>query len=243
MLTGSDQSQASAWSALTVDNHSWAEYPVPAIANYTSSQSTVAAQVVTPDTADQTVEIYYTAKTERVTDTKQVVRTIKVEAPDGTVHITEQTVTFTRSGVKNLATGVTDWGDWQPSSSTWPDFTVPQYPGYTADVDTVAAQAVDAATSNQTVVVTYQAVAPVHPDQPGTGGTGQLPLPGQPGKPGINRPGTGAVPGQAVAKLHNQQAALPQTGSQSNEGLVALGSLALLTLFGLAGRKKFEQSR
>lgn len=243
VLTGSDQSQASAWSALTVDNHSWAEYPVPAIANYTSSQSTVAAQTVTPDTSNQTVEIYYTAKTEKFTDTKQVVRTIKVQAPDGTVHATEQTVTFTRSGVKNLATGVTDWDDWQPSSSTWPAFTVPQYPGYTADVDTVAAQAVDAATSNQTVVVTYQAVVPVQPDQPGTAGTGQLPLPGQPGKPGSNQPGTGAVPGQAVAKVASQQAALPQTGSRSNEGLVALGSLALLTLFGLVGRKKFEHSR
>ena len=339
VLTGSDQSQASTWSALTVDNHSWAEYPVPAIANYTSSQSTVAAQTVTPDTsnqtveiyytaktekftdtkqvvrtikvqapdgtvhateqtvtftrsgvknlatgvtdwgdwqssdnswpaftapqypnytantatvaaqvvtpdnADQTVEIYYTAKTEKVTETKQVVRTIKVEAPDGTVHVTEQTVTFTRSGVKNLATGVTDWDDWQPSSSTWPAFTVPQYPGYTADVDTVAAQAVDATTSDQTVVVTYQAVVPVQPDQPGTGGTGQLPLPGQPGNPASNRPGTAGISGQAVAKAASQQAALPQTGSQSNEGLVALGSLALLTLFGLAGRKKFEHSR
>ncbi|WP_242362089.1 mucin-binding protein [Limosilactobacillus antri] len=243
VLTGSDQSQASAWSALTVDNHSWAEYPVPAIANYTSSQSTVAAQTVTPDTSNQTVEIYYTAKTEKFTDTKQVVRTIKVQAPDGTVHATEQTVTFTRSGVKNLATGVTDWDDWQPSSSTWPAFTVPQYPGYTADVDTVAAQAVDATTSDQTVVVTYQAVVPVQPDQPGTGGTGQLPLPGQPGNPASNRPGTAGISGQAVAKAASQQAALPQTGSQSNEGLVALGSLALLTLFGLAGRKKFEHSR
>lgn len=243
VLTGNDQSQASAWSTLTADNHSWAEYPVPAITNYTSSQAAVAVQAVTPDTSDQTVEIYYTAKTERVTETKQVVRTIKVQAPDGTVHITKQTVTFTRSGVKNLATGVTEWGNWQPSSSTWPAFTVPQYPGYTADVDTVAAQAVDAATSSQTVVVTYQAVAPVHPDQPSTGGTGQLPLPSQPGKPGINRPRTGAVPGQEVARSHNQQASLPQTGSQSGEGLAALGSLALLTLFGLAGRKKFEQSR
>ena len=101
----------------------------------------------------------------------------------------------------------------------------------------------DAATSNQTVVVTYQAVVPVQPDQPGTAGTGQLPLPGQPGKPGSNQPGTGAVPGQAVAKVASQQAALPQTGSRSNEGLVALGSLALLTLFGLVGRKKFEHSR
>lgn len=242
VLTGNDQSQASAWSTLTADNHSWAEYPVPAIANYTSSQSTVAAQVVTPNTADQTIEIYYNAKTEKVTDTKQVVRTIKVQAPDGTVHITEQTVTFTRSGVKNLATGVTDWGDWQPSSSAWPAFTVPQYPGYTADVDTVAAQAVDAATSNQTVIVTYQAV-PVQPDQPGTGGAGQLPLPSQPGNPASNRPGTAGISGQAVAKAASQQASLPQTGSQSGEGLAALGSLALLTLFGLARRKKFEQSR
>ena len=227
------------WSDWQSSDNSWPAFTAPQYPNYTANTATVAAQTVTPDTANQTVEIYYTAKTEKVTETKQVVRTIKVQAPDGTVHVTEQTVTFTRSGVKNLATGVTDWGDWQPSSSTWPAFTVPQYPGYTADVDTVAAQVVDAATSNQTVVVTYQAVAPVHPEHPGTGGPEQLPLPGQPGNPGS----TGAVPGQAVAKAGRQQAALPQTGSQAGEGLAALGSLALLTLFGLAGRKKFEQSR
>lgn len=120
--------------------------------------------------------------TQTVNDAKEVMRTIKVTAPDGSVATQRQIAHLTRTGSKDLVTGKTTWQAW--STDTWAKYDVPTVAGYTPTMAEVPATTVDGSTADSTVEVGYTANAEsvnvVYKDgnqvvkvQPVTGKTGQ----------------------------------------------------------------------
>ena len=120
--------------------------------------------------------------TQTVNDVKEVMRTIKVTAPDGSVATQRQIVHLTRTGSKDLVTGKTTWQAW--STATWAKYDVSVVAGYTPTMREVPAVTVDGNTADSTVAISYTANAEsvnvVYKDgnqvvkvQPVTGKTGQ----------------------------------------------------------------------
>lgn len=120
--------------------------------------------------------------TQTVNDSKEVTRTIKLTAPDGSVSTQRQIVHLTRTGSKDLVTGKTDWQAW--STDTWAKYDVPVVAGYTPTMREVPVLTVDGNTADSTVEISYTANAEsvnvVYKDgnkvvkvQPVTGKTGQ----------------------------------------------------------------------
>lgn len=120
--------------------------------------------------------------TQTVNDAKEVTRTIKVTAPDGSVATQHQFAHLTRTGSKDLVTGQTTWQAW--STATWAKYDVPTVAGYTPTMREVPAVTVDGNTADSTVEISYTANAEsvnvVYKDgnqvvkvQPVTGKTGE----------------------------------------------------------------------
>lgn len=120
--------------------------------------------------------------TQAVNDSKEVTRTIKVTAPDGSVATQRQIAHLTRTGSKDLVTGKTAWQAW--STDTWAKYDVPVVAGYTPTMREVPAVTVDGNTADSTIEISYTANAEsvnvVYKDgnkvvkvQPVTGKTGQ----------------------------------------------------------------------
>lgn len=66
--------------------------------------------------------------------TKKVIRTIKFNNPNGTSQTIEQTVTFTRTAVKDLVDNTVVYGEWQ-GNMVFEDVDVPKIAGYYASQD------------------------------------------------------------------------------------------------------------
>ena len=184
-------------------------------------------------------------------------RTIIVNMPDGRQEQTIQEVTLAQfadyDGITGEELGTPTWkvltgnepdsnDDWETLTAgnhNWQTFIVPSIAGYTPNLTQVGAKTVTDSSQDQTINIYYTAnaepISPAQPDQGESGHSGSANAAGQGDTKSVN------VAGQTVSKSSNQQgttARLPQTGDQSSAGLVALGGLTLLTLFGLAGRQK-----
>ena len=193
----------------------------------------------------------------KVDDSVTKKRTIIVTMPDGRQEKTVQEVTLAQFADYDGITGEElstptwkvltgdqpdnndDWATLTADNHNWQTFIVPSIAGYTPNLTQVGAKTVTDSSQDQTINIYYTAnaepISPAQPDQGESGHSGSANAAGQGDTKSVN------VAGQTVSKSSNQQgttARLPQTGDQSSAGLVALGGLTLLTLFGLAGRQK-----
>lgn len=71
----------------------------------------------------------------------------------GAVTSVRQTATLTRTADVDEVTGAVTYSAW--STGEWPSYVVPSVPGYTPSRAAVASAMVDAATLDQTVMITY----------------------------------------------------------------------------------------
>jgi LPXTG-motif cell wall-anchored protein len=95
-------------------------------------------------------------KTQDISDSKTVTRTIIDELPSGTKTITQK-VTITHKGVLDLVTNVETWDPW--TTATLAEY-VPEVPdGYTASISDVPEETVTDKTQNSTVKITYKAIS------------------------------------------------------------------------------------
>ena len=117
LVDTTDENQA--W---VVKEQTWVEVKSPIIENYNApSKTKVDAVQITPTTKDVTEVIEYTQGTENIVESKTVTRTIKyVDAADKTKEVADtvkQTVTITRTNVRNKVTGKVTEGKW--SVANW----------------------------------------------------------------------------------------------------------------------------
>ena len=89
--------------------------------------------------------------------TKKVTRTIMVTTPDGQTKTIKQVVTISRHGSLDLVTGQIAWQPW--TTAQWDVFKPAAIAGYIPSPAEVPAVTVDGETTDQTVDITYAAVA------------------------------------------------------------------------------------
>ena len=187
---------------------------------------------------NQDIIVELAHNTEKVTDSKTITRTINVTSPDGQVTTTKQTVTMTRTRIKDLVTSTTTWDGW--STGSWDEFDVSAILGYTPSQAKVASETVTSDTKDQTINISYtpNSINPTNPTSPA------MPTaPVNPTTPGANTniPGAVVTPGQATTNDNHQKAnQLPQTGNTDHnaESVVGVDLAALAGIFGLLGLKK-----
>ena len=122
--------------------------------NYHVINSPITSYTFKPtDNSDILVELDH--NTESVSDSDTVTRTINTTDPDGKVATIKQTATITRTGTKDLVTGMTNWNNW--STASLPSYEVPTFAGYTPSQTTVGAIRVGHNTNNSEVNVIYKA--------------------------------------------------------------------------------------
>ena len=150
----------------------------------------------------------------------------------GAVTSVRQTATLTRTADVDEVTGAVTYSAW--STGEWPSYVVPSVPGYTPSRAAVASAMVDAATLDQTVMITYAR------EQAAKGN--QLAQP-----PVVKSTPAGGKPQDVVgldsAGAHptDQPARLPQTGDQTNiVGVIGWSLLSLLTLLGMKRKRRDE---
>ena len=150
----------------------------------------------------------------------------------GAVTSVRQTATLTRTADVDEVTGAVTYSAW--STGEWPSYVVPSVPGYTPSRAAVASAMVDAATLDQTVMITYAREQAAKGDQ-----LAQPPVV-------KSTPAGGKlqdVVGLDSAGTHptDQPARLPQTGYQTNPaGVLGWSLLGLLTLLGLKRKRRDE---
>lgn len=115
---------------------------------------------------NQDIIVELAHNTEKVTDSKTITRTINVTSPDGQVTTTKQTVTLTRTGIKDLVTGTTTWDGW--STGSWDEFDVSAILGYTPSQAKVDSETVTSDTKDQTINISYtpNLINPTNPMNP-----------------------------------------------------------------------------
>ena len=86
--------------------------------------------------------------------TKKVTRTIKFNNPNGPSQTTEQTVTFTRTAVKDLVDNTVVYGAWQ-GNGVFEDVDVPKIAGYYASQDHIDTLQPTPDMVDQTIEITY----------------------------------------------------------------------------------------
>lgn len=150
----------------------------------------------------------------------------------GAVTSVRQIATLTRTADVDEVTGAVNYRAW--STREWPSYVVPSVPGYTPSRVAVASAMVDAATLDQTVMITYAR------EQAAKGN--QLAQP-----PVIKAPPASGKPQEAVGlnsaenRPADQPARLPQTGDQTNlVGVIGWSLLGLLTLLGMKRKRRDE---
>ena len=94
-------------------------------------------------------------KTQEVSDSKTITRTINVTNPDGSVKTTKQSTELTRTGVKDIVTGDIQWNDW--STGSFERFDTPEINGYTPTQAKVNDAKVTSDTQDSTVNISYTA--------------------------------------------------------------------------------------
>ena len=178
--------------------------------------------------------------------TKKVTRTIMVTTPDGRTKTIKQVVTISRHGSLDLVTGQIAWQPW--TTAQWDVFKPAAIAGYIPSPAEVPAVTVDGETTDQTVDITYAAVAtpaqqghqaPTASDTPDAQqATNQ--------KADSNaQPAVTVVTSQQTATAQQVESTtnsrrLPQTGnSHDASALAGLGLASLLMgLFGLGGKRR-----
>ena len=178
--------------------------------------------------------------------TKKVTRTIMVTTPDGQTKTIKQVVTISRHGSLDLVTGQIAWQPW--TTAQWDVFKPTAIAGYIPSLAEVPAVTVDGETTDQTVDITYAAVAtpaqqghqaPTASDTPDAQqATNQ--------KADSNaQPAVTVVTSQQTATAQQVESTtnsrrLPQTGnSHDASALAGLGLASLLMgLFGLGGKRR-----
>lgn len=220
---------------------------------------------------DQTITIHLVHEQVPDTDTKTITETVHYRFADGSQAAPDKvaTVTFGRSGVRDLVTNEVSWGAWAPAGDqSFAAVDSPVISGYTPDQLTIPEQTVTVDSNNLEFTVVYSQNSqpdnpdvpvnpdqpvnpdnpntpdqPTNPDQPSTPGNPTNPTNTvQPGKPGsLVKPGAGR-PGQANAEKQGQ---LPQTGNGQKETMATAGLLfaSLTGLFGFGGLKKKREER
>ncbi|MEE6647031.1 LPXTG cell wall anchor domain-containing protein [Limosilactobacillus pontis] len=96
--------------------------------------------------------------------TKTVTRTIRVTTPDGQTTTTSQVAKISHYGDLDLVTGQIAWNPW--TTARWDAFKPATIVGYTPSQAELPAVTVDGETADQTVAITYAAVAMPTPTQP-----------------------------------------------------------------------------
>ena len=94
-------------------------------------------------------------KTQEVSDSKTITRTINVTNPDGSVKTTKQSTELTRAGIKDIVTGDIQWNDW--STGSFERFDTPEINGYTPTQAKVNDAKVTSDTQDSTVNISYTA--------------------------------------------------------------------------------------
>ena len=121
-------------------------------------------------------------------------RKIIVVNPDGTKHVTDQKVAFTRDSLVDTVTGeVIKYSDWRVTDNSkgeYPSFKAPKIDGYNANPDYVFSEKADPTKDAPDVVISYDKLAkpddnkPSEPSQPGVPCVPQTPeTPQQPQQP------------------------------------------------------------
>ena len=132
-------------------------------------------------------------------------RKIIVVNPDGTKHVTDQKVAFTRDSLVDTVTGeVIKYSDWRVADNSkgeYPSFKAPKIDGYNANPDYVFSEKADPTKDAPDVVISYDKLAKPEDNKPGE--------PSQPGVPCI--PQTPETPQQP------QQPQQPQEPQQPTE--------------------------
>ena len=163
---------------------------------------------------------------------KTITRTIKIITPDGQIKMVEQTAKLTRTADVDEVTGAVTYSAW--STGEWPSYVVPSIPGYTPSRAAVASAMVDAATLDQTVMITYAREQAAKGDQ-----LAQPPV--VKSTPAGGKPQDVVGLDSAGAHPTDQPARLPQTGDQTNiVGVIGWSLLGLLTLLGMKRKRRDE---
>ncbi|KRK07395.1 hypothetical protein FC52_GL000721 [Lactobacillus pasteurii DSM 23907 = CRBIP 24.76] len=181
--------------------------------------------------------------------TKKVTRTITVTTPDGQTKTIKQVVTISRHGDLDLVTGQIAWQPW--TTAQWDVFKPAAIAGYTPSLAEVPAVTVDGETTDQTVDITYAAVAtpaqPEHLALTASDTTDAQQATNQ--KADSNaQPAVTVVTSQQTATAQQAESTtnsrLPQTGNSHDAsalaglGLASLGLVSLMGLFGLGGKRR-----
>ena len=177
--------------------------------------------------------------------TEKVTRTIMVTTPDGQTKTIKQVVTISRYGDLDLVTGQIAWQPW--TTAQWDVFKPAAITGYTPSLAEVPAVTVDGETTDQTVDITYAAVAT--PAQPGHQAPTASDTPDA--QQATNQkadsnaqPAVTVVTSQQTATAQQVESTtnsrrLPQTGnSHDASALAGLGLASLMGLFGLGGKRR-----
>lgn len=147
----------------------------------------------------------------------------------GAVTSVRQTATLTRTADVDEVTGAVTYSAW--STGEWPSYVVPSVPGYTPSRAAVASAMVDAATLDQTVMITYAREQAAKGDQ-----LAQPPV--VKSTPAGGKPQDVVGLDSAGAHPTDQPARLPQTGDQTN--IVGVIGWSLLGLLGMKRKRRDE---
>ena len=177
--------------------------------------------------------------------TKKVTRTITVTTPDGQTKTIKQVVTISRHGDLDLVTGQIAWQPW--TTAQWDVFKPAAIAGYTPSLAEVPAVTVDGETTDQTVDITYAAVAtPAQPEHqaPTASDTTDAQRATNQKADSNAQPAVTVVTSQQTATAQQAESTtnsrrLPQTGnSHDASALAGLGLASLMGLFGLGGKRR-----
>ena len=177
--------------------------------------------------------------------TEKVTRTIMVTTPDGQTKTIKQVVTISRYGDLDLVTGQIAWQPW--TTAQWDVFKPAAITGYTPSLAEVPAVTVDGETTDQTVDITYAAVAtPAQPEHqaPTASDTTDAQQATNQKADSNAQPAVTVVTSQQTATAQQAESTtnsrrLPQTGnSHDASALAGLGLASLMGLFGLGGKRR-----
>ena len=136
------------------------EYEVPKVENYIPTMDKVEAAVVTPDTQNWTVDVYYEAATEVTTEYNTVKRVISIYQDGKKVDEVTQVVEFSREAKKNLATGEVTYGEWvaKDGKDIWDAFDAPEYENYTTDTVKIDNKSVKPGMEDEETAIYYTSI-------------------------------------------------------------------------------------
>ncbi|MCR1926650.1 MucBP domain-containing protein [Enterococcus gallinarum] len=135
----------------------------PEIENYSADTDYVEEVIdVSPEEEYHDIVVMYTPRLEAITETKEVTQTIHYVYEDGTEAAPDKrdTVTFTRNGMKNLATGEVTYDDWQAkdNDTTFDEVVSPEIDNYLADNERIEkVTGLTADDKDSEITVTYRA--------------------------------------------------------------------------------------